>query len=126
MPIAFLIDREAGLVRVKGEGLLTDDEIVACVAAVRDDPDLEPGMNTLGDLRDTQVGFSTEGLSDVLRVMQRTADKRSAAKAAIVANTDAVFGMMRVLQARSESQRLDPLFHVFRDMEEALKWLQVD
>ena len=125
MPMTYTIDKEARLVRFKGHGLLTDDEMVAGVAAMREDPDLEPDMNSLSDMRDIEVGFTTKGVMETIGVMARSSDRRSAAKAAIVASSDIAFGMARMFQAQSDIKGQDPAFRIFRDMDEACEWLGV-
>ena len=86
-----------GLVRIVGTGRLTDEEIVECISSLRTDPKLEPDMNTLSDMRDIEVDFSTEGVVRMLTVMEGTADRRAAARAAIVVSSDVAFGMGRMV-----------------------------
>ena len=125
MPMTYRIDRDARLVRIHGQGLVTDDEMVASVAALREDPNLEPDMNTLSDMRDIEVGFTTKGVVEMVGVMEQSAARRSAAKAAIVTNSDTAFGMARMFQARSTMKDQDPQFRIFRDMGEACAWLGI-
>jgi len=125
MPMAYTIDRNARLIRIVGTGRLTDEEMVECISSLRTDPKLEPSMNTLSDMRDIEVGFSTEGVERMIAVMKGTAERRAAAKAAIVVSSDAAFGMARIVEMRSE-ERADPSFRVFRDMVAACEWLGID
>jgi len=60
MPMTYVIDKGSRLIRIVGTGRLIDEEMVRCVTSLRADPDLEPGMNTLSDMRDIEVDFSTE------------------------------------------------------------------
>jgi len=124
LPMEYSIDRTARLVRVVGSGRLTDDAMVECIARLRADPLLEPDMNTLADMRDIQVGFSQEGVRRMLEVMESTADRRTAAKGAIVVSSDVAFGMARMVEMRSE-ERAYPSLRVFRDMQTARQWLGI-
>lgn len=123
MPMTYRIDQDSQLVRIKGQGLVTDDQMVACIAALREDPGLRPDMNTLSDMRNIDVGFTSNGVMEMLRVMEQSSDRRSTAKAAIVATSDVAFGMARMFQTHSAIQDQDPKFRIFRDMDEACEWL---
>ena len=123
--MAYTVDPEARLVRIVGTGRLTGEEIVQCISALRRDARLEPDMNTLSDMRDIEVAFSTQGVSRMLTVMEETADKRAAAKAAIVVGSDVAFGMGRMVEMRSD-ERAEPSFRVFREMAAACAWLGIE
>lgn len=125
MPMTYTIDAEARLVRIVGTGRLTDDEMLQCVSALRADPKLEPDMNTLSDMREISVGFTADGVSSMLELMESTADRRSTAKAAIVVSSTAAFGMGRMVELRTED-RVEPTFRIFREMQEACDWLRGD
>jgi len=122
VPMSYRIDLEAGLILLKGTGLLTDDEMVQCIAELRRDPELEPGMHTLSDMREIEVGFTAEGVSRMLDTMKISSERRSAARAAIVVSSDVAFGMARMVEGRADGQ-LEPHFRVFRDIAEAREWL---
>ena len=81
-------------------------------------------MNTLSDMREIRVGFTTQGVSRMVDVMQRTGDRRFAAKAAIVVSSDVSFGMGRMVELWSD-ERVDPSFRIFRDMDAAREWLGI-
>ena len=125
MPMTYCIDVESRLVRIMGAGRVTDDELVQCIESLRADPKLEPDMNTLSDMREIEVGFTTEGVTRMLDVMDASADRRSTSKAAIVVASDVAFGMGRMVELRSE-ERADPSFRIFRSMREACLWLGVE
>jgi hypothetical protein len=99
--------------------------MVHCISTLRSDPQLEPDMNTLSDMREIEVDFSTQGVSTMIEVMERTADKRSGARAAIVVGTDVAFGMGRMVELRSD-ERAEPNFRIFRDMLAASEWLGIE
>ena len=125
MPMMYTIDEEKSLVRVLGTGRVTDEEMLECVASFRSDGRLEPDMNTLADMRDIEVCFTSDGVAGMLDIMEGTAGRRSAARAAIVVSSDLAFGMARMLEIQA-TDRLDPSFQVFRDMAAACQWLGVE
>ena len=125
MPMTYTIDKETGVVRIVGTGLLTDEEMVQCVSSLRADPRLEPEMNSLSDMRDIEVGFSRNGIDRMIEVMKASSERRAAAKAAIVVSSDVAFGMGRMLEIVSDG-KVEPRFRVFRDMDSALSWLEIN
>lgn len=120
--MTYSIDPKARLVRLVGTGLLTDDEMVRCISTLRADPRLEPDMNTLSDMREIEVGFTTQGVKRMIDVMEWTDDRRVAAKAAIVVSTNVAFGMGRMVEMWSDEQ-VEPSFRIFREMDAAREWL---
>jgi hypothetical protein len=60
----------------------------------------------------------------MLEAMERTADRRSRARAAIVGSSDVASGMGRMLELRSD-ERVDPSFRIFRDLLAACGWLGI-
>ena len=82
-------------------------------------------MNTLSDMREIEVGFSSLGIRKMIGVMVDDADRRADAKAAIVVNSRVAFGMGRMVELSAEHQT-DPRFRIFRDLDEAKRWLGVD
>lgn len=120
--MTYSIDPEAGRIRISGSGVVTDDDVVECIGSLRADPKLEPGMSTLSDMRGVEVAVSSKGIARMLQVMESTASRRGKAKAAIVVDSDLAFGMGRMVELRADG-RLDPNFRIFRDMDEARRWL---
>ncbi|MDJ0924544.1 MAG: hypothetical protein QNJ77_08285 [Acidimicrobiia bacterium] len=124
--MSYTIDRDAHLVRITGEGLLTDEEMRDCVSALRADPMLEPDMNTLSDMRHIEVAFTSEGVSAMVDIMRSTSDQRESARGAIVVGDDLAYGMARVFGTKAELSGAEPRFRVFRDMEAARTWLGLE
>ena len=125
MPMRYTIDADARRVLIVGSGAVTDEDLTGCVRALRADPGLEPGMNTLSDMRGIEMRFTSEGVGAMLDVMERTEDRRGPARAAIVTSTTVAFGMGRMLELRARD-RVSPDFEIFSDMDEALAWLDGD
>lgn len=125
MTMTYTIDREARLVRIVGAGRLTEDAMVECISALREDSQLEPDMNTLSDVREIEVAFTPQGLSAMIDVMERSASRSPSARAAIVVSSDVAFGMGRMLELKAD-ERVGPSFRVFRDILAARKWLGIE
>jgi uncharacterized UPF0146 family protein len=82
-------------------------------------------MRTLSDMREIEVGSTNDGISEMLAVMEGTAQRRVTAKAAIVVATDVAFGMGRMLEMLSDDVT-DPSFRIFRDLSAAFEWLGIE
>jgi len=123
--MTYAIDHEARLVRIVGDGRLTDQEMLECISALREDPRLEPDMNTLSDMREIEVAFTQRGVSAMIDVMERTASRRSSARAAIVVSTDVAFGMGRMFELQVD-ERVAPTVRIFRDLLAAREWLGIE
>ncbi len=124
MPMSYTIDPVAGVVRIAGSGLLTDREMVDCIDALRHDPALEPGMNTLSDMRRIEVGFTSAGVESMVEIMRATEERRGDSRAAIVVSEEVAFGMARMFELISENADVHPNFRVFYDFEQATAWLR--
>ncbi len=125
MPMSYIIDQRRNLIRITGSGVLTDKEMIQCITDLREDPALQPDMSTLSDMRNVEVAFTAEGIAKMLNIMERTSERRTGAKAAIVVNSEVAFGMGRIFEMRAEV-RVDPSFMIFRDMEAACEWLGIE
>ena len=125
MSMTYTIDPKARLVRLVGTGLLTDDEMVQCISTLRADPRLEPDMNTLSDMREIEMGFTSQGVKRMIDVMEETTNRRVEAKAAIVVSTEVAFGMGRMIEIRSNEQ-VELRFRIFREMDAAREWLSIE
>ena len=123
--MTYTIDRPDRLVRILGSGRLTDDEMIQCVTALRDDPDLEAGMDTLSDMRNIEVGFTRDGVLRMVEVMRASDARRSNARAAIVVSSDLAFGMGRMFESWAQDQ-VDPAIRIFRSLEDAKAWFAED
>ena len=123
MPIETSIDPDRGLITHVASGDVTPEEIARAADRTLADPDFEPGMDALVDLRDASLAALT---SDDLRDMVRHARSRiprrgSGFRAAWVAPRDLEFGLVRMLEVFMED--LPSEHRLFRDINEARRWL---
>ena len=122
MPISYRIDPERGLVVTTASGILTDDDIIELKRQLAADPDFKAGMRELSDVRAvTDLQVSTNGVRRMVAMDERPASTANRHKLAIVAGTDATFGMARMYQMFTESNQ--PHVAVFRDYDKARQWL---
>jgi len=119
MPLTFQVDKGTGILRSNGSGVLTTADLLTYFAETRADPDFEPSMHRLMDLRDvTQLPSSDDIRS--LAAFARTKAPVETARMAIIASSDLAFGVSMMFKAFvGYGERLI----VVRDEAEAVDWL---
>jgi hypothetical protein len=128
MPIAYRVDHEARVVIAAGHGVLTDAEVFDYQQEVWGRSDIT-GYDELVDMTQvTQIALpSVDRVQDLAQLSVRMDDKYSRSRFAIVAPTDIAFGLGRMFQAFREMDRSSTKqVGVFRTMEEALSFLQIE
>ncbi|MCI0409382.1 MAG: hypothetical protein L0191_12630 [Acidobacteria bacterium] len=128
MPIEFSFDHEKRLVRAKGQGTLTDEDVFSYQRDVWSLPEMA-GYNELMDMSEvSQIALpSMERVRDLAKLSASMDVEKSGSKFAIVAPSDLAFGlgrmyeMYRDLQARSTKQ-----VGVFRTLSAALEFLGLE
>jgi hypothetical protein len=119
MPLTFRVDKEQRILRSSGTGALTVADLLTYFAETRADPDYEPGMHRVMDLRGvTQLPSSDDIRS--LAAFARTKAPVETARMAIIASSDLAFGVSMMFKAFvGYGERLI----VVRDEAEAMEWL---
>jgi hypothetical protein len=118
LPISSEIDTDRGIVLTRLDGLVPEDEVADHNRRLGEDPRFKPHYRQLVDLTGlTEIAFDTGAV-------KRAAEKHvfaAGTRRAIVAPSDAAFGMSRMWATQSEpaGQRIE----VFRDIEAAKAWL---
>jgi hypothetical protein len=121
MPITFRIDKESGIVYTTIDGRTNTDEIVESLESLLNNPDFKPGLNGIADLRNSEMDTFSADVKRIAGLMIEYRNKIGPSKTAVVISKDVTFGMTRVFQAFSEQSSIETA--IFRDMEEALRWL---
>jgi hypothetical protein len=123
LPITTSIDRAGGLRTHKVTGDLLPEELTSVLDEVYSEPEHDPDMNVLWDLREASVASFTikdvEALRDFVAPNWGTGGR---SLAALVVSDDLQYGMSRMYEMLSES-RTGGKIRVFRDMDEAVGWL---
>lgn len=124
MPISYVIDKQQKLVRTMAGGVLTDADLIEHKRKLIDDPQFEPGMRELSDVRNVEeLRVTPAGIWSMMMIDERDAPKLKSFKLAILVSKDSVFGMARMYQSLTEKNI--PSIGIFRDDKEALTWLEV-
>ena len=119
MALTFRVDKPGGTLRSTGTGVLTVADLLKYFAETRADPDYEPSMHRVMDLRGvTQLPSSDDIRS--LAAFARTKAPVETARMAIIASSDLAFGVSMMFKAFvGYGERL----LVVRDETEAMDWL---
>jgi len=121
MPVRYQIDKANGLIRTRCVGDVTVQEVVDHFQTLAQDPDCPDYLDVLLDLsKQTSLPQSDE-LREVTEAIRRVRDRVRFGYCAIVASTDALFGMLRMFQVFTED--LFGEAHVYRSMADAEGWL---
>lgn len=122
MPISYRIDPERRLVVTTASGILTDDDILELKRRLAADPEFKADMRELSDVRAvTDLQVSTDGVRRMVAMDESPSSAPDKHKLAIVAGSDATFGMARMYQMFTQSNL--PHVAVFRDYDKARQWL---
>jgi hypothetical protein len=120
MGMSYKIDQERRVVLTRGWGVLSTQNLQDVMSHILLDPRFDPRYRSLADL--TEV---TSVTVDVMEVAHTASTPLYVAgtRRAIVASSDAVFGMARMFASFAE--RAGQEVNVFRDMQAAEAWLEL-
>ncbi len=121
MPVDFKIDTGPRLIVATVFGEISDTDIVEALNASVSDPDFEPGFNVLSDHTRITRPITTEQVKLMVDHMESLSNHLAGARWAIVTKSPASYGMMRMLSVFAKRVPLE--LQVFRDADEANKWL---
>jgi hypothetical protein len=119
MPLTYHVDKDAGIVHSRGSGVLTLEDLVGYFAATRADPDFDPMMHRVMDLREVKQLPSSVDVRTIA-AFARTKAPVETARMAIIASSDLAFGVSMMFKGFvGYGERLI----VVRDEQEAMDWL---
>ena len=104
-------------------GALTFDELIGSLKNLYSDPDFDPGMNSLWDLREADVSsFETPDIQNLRNYVGKHWGTEGKSKSAIVVSRDLDFGLSRMYEFYLQSKTSSEV-PVFREYDEGLKWV---
>lgn len=120
MGMSYKIDQVRRLVITRGWGVLAARELFDVTSQILLDPRFDPTYRSLGDLREvTEIAVDTMATAETAATPLFTAGTRRA----IVATSDAVYGMARMFASFAE--RSGQEVRIFRDLQLAEEWLEL-
>jgi hypothetical protein len=120
MPFHSVIDARRHLVVTTATGDLTGDEGLACCLQLRERADFDPAFNQLLDFTHATRFDATSGQ---LRTIAAQPLFSPASRRAIVATNPTIFGLARMFESYRSSSDAGEHVMVFRELREALEWL---
>lgn len=123
MPVLHALDPELGVYVITLRGMLTDEELVEAAGRMLGDPGRPLGIPELVDARDVQVQeASSRAIREVAEMYSRDPRPEEGVRIAFVAPADVAFGLARMYEALRQQSAAE--FRTFRQMDEAVAWLQ--
>jgi hypothetical protein len=120
MPITYSIEKRHRIISEVWSGEVSATDLATHWKRILADPEVLAIRRTLVDLRDCQIAFSGEQLSDLVRTLvEPTLNGRDWRSALLVGGT-VHFGVSRQYQSFAQMYSNDAIFH---DEDAALKWL---
>jgi hypothetical protein len=121
MPVIYKIDPVRRVIRTTCSDPLTLGEVVEHFKMLSEDPDCAGHLDVLLDLGETRSLPASRQLGAVNTALETVREKVQFNLCAIVAKTDAMFGMMRMFEVLAG--RYFGAIRVFRDAAQAEAWL---
>jgi len=121
MPIHHEIDRERGLIRTTCSGLVGLPEVLRHFGNLEQERQLPEPLDVLLDLSAVSSPPDGDQIQRVAGEIRRLLAKVNWGSCAIVAPSDLVFGVSRILEVRAEESFVS--IQVFRELAEAEAWL---
>jgi len=121
MPVTYAIDTQKRVIRTRCVGVVILAEVVDHFRTLESDPDCVGRLDVLLDLSEMKNVPNARQIQAVPYELARVRKKVSFEACAIVASTDALFGMLRMFGILAE--RFFAAVQVFRATAEAEAWL---
>ncbi len=125
MPLRYKIFEDIKLAYVIGLGKVGVNDLLNNLDELSADPKYTPPMKKLIDYRFSEkLGLTSQGLTQFTNLKQKYKDRFKDERCAVLVKHDYDFGMAGVHSARIEPAEIET--NVFRSIEKALSWLEVD
>jgi hypothetical protein len=122
VPVTYIIDNTKNLIRITCSGLVSLEDVVDHFRGLKDDPDCGGHLDVLLDVHEADSVPESKQLRVVNSQIASIRAKVTFGICAIVANRDAMFGMMRMFAVFAEENFR--AIRVFRETAEAEEWLR--
>lgn len=122
MPISYRIDSRRKTIFLTAKGVLKDGDAEKHLAILLEDSKYSPHFSVVGDARGIKsLKVSTSGIQSFADFTRKNRDRFEGRKLALVATSDAIYGMAKLYQLRRDDSKYT--LGVFRDPEQALEWI---
>ena len=125
--ITFTILPEKSVIVIRSVGDTSIEECVALMKTMREDPNFSDEFDVINDNREMTSAYSIEDIQEAIyhqKSYELSSTKKS--KNAIVVREDLYFGVSRTYEMLYELDNSNRTVEVFRDINNALAWLEID
>ena len=124
MEMSTQFNEEENLRIHKVEGPIDVDQLKEMLSALYESPGYDPDMNALWDLRTADfTSVKNEQIASLTGMVEKYWAKEGQGKAALIVTRDLDFGLSRMYEMLLSGSSPDKVM-VFRDYDEAEKWLR--
>jgi hypothetical protein len=124
MPVNISVDKDARVVYTIIEGAYSADDILGAFDELFQNPDFEPGMNGITDLRKAHSFLSHGDIIRVAEYLVKNRDKIGQSKTAVLVANDVSFGTTRMFQTYADDSSIQT--RLFHDISAARRWIGLD
>jgi hypothetical protein len=127
MPLTYSIELDGSLILATASGTVTNQDLTEYISSLAKDARVKPGIKELIDLRRaTGAEVTSGGFLSLTAFSLLQKERFRGIKCAIVADRDLAFGLARMYEAYSKSEGIPVDRKVFREFDEACRWLGID
>ena len=124
MPLTYRIYRDAGLLFIRGEGVITQPERIRTMITWLEDPAYRTCFDALCDFSDTDSTPKLSELKELIAILEQHRPVMGPGKLAIVTSKPITFGVARVFEDLINLEAVPLQVRVFFDKELAWAWLR--
>ncbi len=121
MSVEFRIDKDEGIVYGTLKGEVTYTEVLSAITGMVEGEDYNPGLNGITDLREMKWESDQGDLRKLVQFLIKHRKQIGRSRSAVVVSSDRTYGMARMFEVFSSE--LSIRVRVFRDYDEAKKWV---
>ena len=122
MPVTYHIDREAGMLFVFGDGMITQSERIGAMRAWMSDEAFRPGLKTMADFSAAITVPTHEELMQIVAFVEENAERIGRKRIALVTTMPLASAVARQFRALTAPGPLE--VGVFGNRHEARAWLR--
>ena len=122
MPVTYHIDREAGMLFVFGDGMITQSECIGAMRAWMSDEAFRPGLKTMADFSAAITVPTHEDLMQIVAFIEENAERIGRKRLALVTSMPLASAVAHQFQVLAAPGPLE--VGVFKNRHDARAWLQ--
>jgi hypothetical protein len=122
VPFTYEIDEDRDYIVVSASGKITSREALATYDAIVADPRFHSGMKILSDHRELETVLPIAFVRAWVGRMEEAGEQFRGTRAALVESGTVRYGMARMASILAEPTQI--VLRVFRDIDEARRWLE--